>query len=598
MPVMAASADRVVAADPGSRATEATPWFAPAWQMLPLGKRRCLVRNPLNGAAIELSSGEYAVLSTCQGCQPLAEHELRAARELSAPLEHRPAFREVIERCARQGLLMALPDLVARFGPAQPVASPPPPIVVRTADRPQLLLRLLQGAATVQARTGCAYHWHVVDDSRHETSRQANRDAIARCHGLDVLHHDLAGQPSLEAELIQALPGLEAEIRLLLAAPEEGEATYGRPINYALLRFAGRRLFLVDDDVTIDPRRPALSSHGVEVSLAPEIAFWYESTEAALRDCPALEIDPFADHARWLGLPLAQAWRNAKELPGGLRVGDLPVHCGASFASDARVLFTRNQVLGDPGWDKFASSMLMLAPETRRWLAAQPDAARYALESQVHWRGRAALRIAPHQTLSTTTLTGVDNSVLMPPTERSGRDVDLLLGEVARCVHPSAWHVELPFALPHLRQARRAWLRPEQKLILPPSLLLVTRARALSPALRAEGAAERMHALAAGLLDLAAAGEARLRDLLEEQAIEHASRILFSIQEQLGDASLPAAWHATLQAWQRSPALGLDRESLRSCVVAPEVARAKVQGYARRLAAWPRIWNYCRERFA
>ena len=69
------------AADPGPapRLAAATPWFAPPLQMLPLAARRCLVRNPLNGAAIEMSSGEYAFLSACEGCLPLAAHEARAA---------------------------------------------------------------------------------------------------------------------------------------------------------------------------------------------------------------------------------------------------------------------------------------------------------------------------------------------------------------------------------------------------------------------------------------------------------------------------------------------------------------------------------------
>ena len=35
-----------------------TRWAAPQWTMLPLAPRRCLVRNPLNGASAELSSGE------------------------------------------------------------------------------------------------------------------------------------------------------------------------------------------------------------------------------------------------------------------------------------------------------------------------------------------------------------------------------------------------------------------------------------------------------------------------------------------------------------------------------------------------------------
>jgi len=588
-------------ADPGpaSRVTTATPWFVPPLQLLPLAARRCLVRNPLNGAAMELSSGEYAFLSACEGCLPLAGHEARAARQLSAPPEHRQAVRELLERCARQGLLMPLPDLVARFGPAQPVAPlPQPDIVIRTADRPRLLHRLLQGAVTLQSRAGCAYRWHVIDDSRHEENRRANRSVIEHCAALGAVHHDLSLPASLEAELQHGLPQLGEEIRRLIAAPRGDELTYGRPINYLLLRFAGRRLLMLDDDVTIDPRRPALSQAGVEVSLAPEVAYWYESADAALSACPALELDPFAAHARWLGLPLAQAWPQAEREPGGLRQVDVPPSCGASFAADARILFTRNQVLGDPGWAKFASALLVLAPETRRWLGANSHAARYPFESQIHWRGRVALRVAPHQTLSTTTLTGFDNSVLLPPTARSTRGEDVLLGAVARCVHPSGWQAELPFALPHLRDAPRDWLRPDGKLAFEPSLLLIRHAGALLPAIRADRAAARMRTLGAGLLDLATANDSKLRDMLEEQAIDYVAGIRFSIQEQLSDPSLPVAWQEIVQRWVDSPMFKLDRASLRASMPAPEAVRSEAQHYGRTLQAWPQLWDYCRERFA
>src|SRR5271167_1106567 len=209
--------------------------------MLPLSPQRCLVRNPLNGAAMELSAGEYAVLSACEGCHPLAAHEARAALQLGAPDAHRPAFRDLLERCTRAGLLIALPDLVMRFGRAQPIMPlPPPELVVRTADRPQLLLRLLRGAVALQAGSGCSYRWHVVDDSRLEESRRANRAAIEGCGALGAVHHDLSQPASLEAEIGRALPQLDAEIRLLLAPPRGDEMTYGRPINYLLLRFAGR----------------------------------------------------------------------------------------------------------------------------------------------------------------------------------------------------------------------------------------------------------------------------------------------------------------------------------------------------------------------
>ena len=118
-------------------------WLAPELQMRPLAARRCVVRNPSNGVTLELSAGEHAVLSACEEVGTLDEHTARAVRRLGAPPEHQGAIREFIERCARRGLLLSLPDLVARFGHAagEPLA-PFAGIVLRTADRPQVSLNL------------------------------------------------------------------------------------------------------------------------------------------------------------------------------------------------------------------------------------------------------------------------------------------------------------------------------------------------------------------------------------------------------------------------------------------------------------------------
>src|SRR6266516_2665026 len=248
------------AAGTAAAAAAPTRWAAPPWTMLPLAPRRCLVRNPLNGASAELSSGEYAVLSACDGCRTLDEHEARAAAQLAAPSEHRPAIREVLERCARSGLLMAVSELVGRFG--EPAASAPQGIaavVIRTADRPQLLARLLSSVVALEARTGSHRRWIVIDDSHDPGNERANRAALEACRTLDIEHVDRAASATLEQVLRSKFPDLASEIGWLLASGLPGETTTaGVPINHALLRLAGRAFVNIDDDAIIDPRRPAL----------------------------------------------------------------------------------------------------------------------------------------------------------------------------------------------------------------------------------------------------------------------------------------------------------------------------------------------------
>ncbi len=577
---------------------EAARWFVPAWQVLPIDPQRCLVRNPLNGAMVELSAGEYAVLSACDGCRTLREHEVRAGSQLGAPPEHRPAIRALLERCAHSGALSAVSDLAAGFGnPREEFDSPLAGIVVRTSDRPQLLLRLLTGGAQLQARSGVAYRWYIVDDSRQEESRRANRAAIAANAQLDATHMDLSVANSLEAELVAAFPQHSAEVRWLLGAARGGEVTYGRSQNYLLLRFAGRRLLMVDDDVMVAPRRPGLSRPGAEISVGPEGAIWYENFDAAFDACPELDLDPFAEHERWLGRPLADAWQRAARYPGGLSIGSLPADLGSSFAPGARVIFTRNHVLGDPGWSTFARQQIDVGPETRRWLASRPDAARYAFESQIHWRGPVSLRLAPHRTLSTTTVTGIDNTLLMPPTVRAARGSDTLLGDAARHIHPLGWMVDLPFALVHMRAARRQWLKPADTFVLPAIRLLRSQACVRAPSIDAEGAEQRTQTFGAILLDLAAADDSRLTRRLIEMTAEYAAGVRFSIREQLDDASLPASWKEVLSQWLVSPTFKLDPPSLRTRIASPQEVRFMAREYGRALQAWPDLWSYCRDRF-
>jgi hypothetical protein len=572
----------------------AAQWLVPELPMFPLAARRCIVRNPLTGSSLELSSGEYAVLSACDGCAPLAEHEARAARHLSAPPEHRSAIRELLERCARSGLLMPLADLVARFGAPQETAVPPfAGIAVRTCDRPGELRRVLASAIALQARTGARYPWHVVDDSQRAESRRANQELLRECGSLDASYHGASAVDALARELGAAHADLTGEIDALLHPAREHEVTYGRPLNFLALRFAGHRLLLIDDDMVLDPRRPPLSRPGIEAGAAREPAYWYETLDAAYAACPSLDTDPIEAHLRWLGLPLAQAWAQAER--AGLTIRGLDGGSAARFAPDARVTFTRTGLLGDPGWAAFSAQQVVLSEDTRQWLAANTDAVRYAFESQIQWRGRLGTGLVP-AVLPSSTLLGVDNSRLMPPTLRAAAGEDIVFAEAVDCIYPNGWTVNLPFALPHLRAQRRQWLTPRDTLVGDPARCLVFYARARAAAIAAEAPRERMQRLGAIFRDFGETSDAVLVAALEEQAAEYASGVRFAIQEQLDDAATPEAWKSALREWLASPVLRLDRESLRASIAPPAAVRALAREYARTLSAWPHLWSHCRER--
>src|SRR5208283_2885809 len=259
-------------------------------------------------------------------------------------------------------------------------------------------------------------------------------------------------------ELRAEFPHAEREIAWLLGAGSATEATYGRPLNHALLRFAGRAFISVDDDVILDARRPALREPGFAVGDDLDELLWYDHEEALWRDCPNLPLDPLAAHASWIGLPLAAAWARAEEEAGPL--ADMHFHAlqAERFAPEARVLFTHNHACGDPGSSVLPLQLLTLPQRSRQWLAANPQAAASAFAQRINWRGQTRLRLAPRRVLTLTTLAGIDNSQLMPPAARSHRSEDVLLGILAQLMHPRGWIVDLPFGLPHLRTPAKHWL--------------------------------------------------------------------------------------------------------------------------------------------
>lgn len=571
-------------------------WFAPAWTMLPIASRRCLVRNPQNGAALELASGEYAVLSTCEGCRPLAEHEARAAAQLSAPPEHRHAFRDVIERCARAGLLMPLSDLVSRFGsPRDAPRSLLGGIAVRTSDRPELLARLLESAAQLEGR-GAKRRWVVFDDSRDPENERANRATVDALRSLDIVHVGRAESAGLERELATEFPRAEREIAWLLGVGSVEEATYGRPLNHALLYFAGKAFVTVDDDVVIDPRRPALTDPGFAVSADADELFWYENNDALAAACPPLELDPVGEHASWLGLPLASAWRRAEREAGGLAAIDLRPPDIRRFAPDAAILFTHNHACGDPGSSRLPLQLLTLPKRSLQRLAADPYFAASAFSQRIDWRGQTRLRLAPERVLTFTTMAGIDNTVLMPPAARSERSEDVLLGIVAQWMHPSAWLVDLPFGLPHLRDPAKQWISATAPFMQEPLHVLYGWIDEHAPAIAAEDPEQRLAAIGSLLLDFSASSDAHLLELLRQHAAEAGSRTLFAISEQLDDAQLPAQWKDLLVPWLKSPAFAVDSASVDARVLTTARIRACAVAYGRAMLVWPQLWKFCRER--
>ncbi len=564
--------------------------------MLPLAARLCRVRNPLNGVVAELSADQYVILKACEGCKTLEEHGLGVRRKLGVPDHDWPTILQWLSEFVSSGLFVSLDDLVTRLGSdADWTPAPFAGVIIRTSDRPELLARVLKSAALLEQRNQSRYHFQVLDDSRNVANIAANRKTVAEC-GLDCVHHDLSQEHAIAAALRMDFPAATTELAWLFGKPDPGEATYGRPVNLALLMTAGRRVLMLDDDAVLDPRLPPARTSGLEVSSSSDELFCF-STQAELEDaCPAVAIDPIAAHLEALGATVGRLWHKHigdSQVPASI---ELSGEDASRFVQDARVLVTQNHAVGDPGSSLYPYHLLSLPVASREQLLSAPDRLSCAFRERHNWRGHARTRLTPNRPLTFTTLAGLDNSALLPPTVRSHRNEDLLLGDIIRYLHPGAWSFDLPWGLPHRRQPAKHWLDPSISFPQEPVHFVMDYLEQRAPSIVSEAPADRMRALAAALLDLSDSTNHHVAGLLEQQAADTASRGRYAIQGQLDDPSIPAPWKQLLPQWLSSPTLSMSPDTLRSRLASPELVRGMAEHYGRALAVWPDIWEWASAR--
>jgi hypothetical protein len=191
-------------------------WLAPAWTMLPLARRLCRVRNPINEVVAQLTSDQFAVLTACEGCKTIDEHGAGVRQKLGVPDHDWPVIREWLGKFATLGLLVSLGELIKRLDPTSDrLPAPFAGVFIRTRDRPPLLKRALGSAAAIEQHNAARHRYHVLDDSRDPDAIARNRDAVAGS-GLDIAHHVLSDEHALVRALLSEFPSARDAIRWLL----------------------------------------------------------------------------------------------------------------------------------------------------------------------------------------------------------------------------------------------------------------------------------------------------------------------------------------------------------------------------------------------
>ena len=575
-------------------------WLLAPRSMLPISERQCLVRSRVTSAVAVLTSEIYGLLAYCDGCKPLVEHANAIVAAIPGLAGQHAAVLSALDAMCASGLFLREDALLNRLaGPASD-AEPGPlwGVVIRTCDRPDLLQRLVQSLADNERTYGNRYRYHVLDDSRDGAHRLRNRQFASTQTALSLDYHDLAGEVPLRAALDAQFPRLRTEIAWLLGStPDPKVATYGRPLNFALLLAAGERFVTIDDDVMLDARSAPRFRDGLEMSCDRDDWDFFSSDAQIAATTERAGIDPIAAHAQWLGRKVASVVAAQLPMPTdwarGLRSDDL-----LRVTADSTVLFTQNGVYGDPGSSLYPLHLFELDAEANARFTQDSEQYSRNLRTRHNWRGRSRLRIAPHRLLTLTTLSGFDNRALLPPTIPSLRNEDLLMGKVAQLAYPHSVMLDFPWALLHFRVPPKQWNALDDALPFRQDLphFILEEVESAATRCMAESPHARLRMLAATLRDLADAPDALLRERLEHQLLDTRARHRFALERQLGSKrAAPPYWRNDVEALLKHRSLSMTAADVADALASVDDVRTMLANYARALDAWVDIWNYCRQ---
>lgn len=590
---------------PDPRVEEDRYLAAPA-RIYPLDKEKVLLVRTQPERRIVVTRDVLRILDLCTEFRTLAEHREWILVNTPA-LDGKPdELTGVLRHLLRHGFFISAKDWVS--GLVVPAAVPETglveALVIRTCDRPQALKRLLGDLLQAKHKNhwdGCRFI--VVDDSRQEEHLQENGRLIAAVRqegGLRLEHHDRGIQASWWAALRRELPACEAAIDFVSPTSESPWSTHGRPLLYALLIAAGRRLILVDDDIRYGALAPPLAiSETSEISSRSRTArFFGQRGEGG--QVAELPLDPLVEHSRLLGLTLAQAQIATGRPLSFKRVSVLQgVNIGV-VGPESRVLLTSASTYGDPGTANNDWIFGLDVAGRASLTASAEDFAANKLSRNL-WLGRQCQHFSLCFNFMTTGFAGLDNRVLLPPPLPLFRNEDYLFGEMVQFLHPGSLLSEFPWAVRHAPVETREWptLQPERLGVKGVARYIADFIAQQTGLCHGREAGSRLEFAAHLLFSLANMSHDELRAQVEDSRLQVLSGEILSLQSLLErETAAPDYWRRTieqrLQLNQQSlakpsPALFFELAALGDAVAQGQEFLRIVHSYAELCRDWSQM---------
>jgi hypothetical protein len=569
--------------------------------VVPLPTGGVLLVNNRKPRQIAVSDDVAAALQHCRHFQTLEDHAQSLVRRIPELDGKTLGVLRVLDQMREAGVMVEAGELTAGFNldTAAEITPAPSRAFINTCDRPEALQRLLSTLAD-DVDLDLHERFYVIDDSRHSGNAAKNRalvDAFNRRHVASINYFGLPEREQLVRGLIRELPEYAGEIRFLLDQHQWGDLkTYSIPRSLCQLLASDRRVLMIDDDVLLHAYEPPRSESGVAFMENEGEALFYPSNEAWLSVSKRRHEDPLAGHLRCLGRNVLDTLKElGMEDTAAIQLAGSEARLLRGLDNTSRVLLTQCGTYGDPGTANM-SWALLLKGDTRQSLLAAPGGVRRALRNRICWLGWSRARLSRRGSMSG--VTGLENTVFVPPYMPAGRGGDGLFGSMVEFLYPRSLALDYNWAVPHLpiekREGRFEWqgdsgdinlLRNHIGKQLPPDTIGLPE--------------QRLTSLVQVMRDLGGMSDeglgAAFRTELAEQQVASASQVMEQLREMSADHS---EWRQLLEARQKKIFQSLSRKEV--TVTAKDypdlkesalfdLVRNLTARFADAVEAWPRI---------
>lgn len=419
-------------------------------ELIGVDAQKMLVINRVNGKQQFIAPPVVDALKTCTSFDTIENHTRRLCTTRPELRGQEAGVASTLKQLADSGFLLMGEDIRKRLTDAPARQLAPSRVFIITCDRPAAVERLLESmlrSGNLSRHDGL----YLVDDSREEKNRSANRDLVDTFNmrsAKDMQYFGADEQRKLQDKLIAALPQHEQGIRFLID-PEQwtGYKTYGRSRTLALLLSVGYRAVVLDDDVTCQAVLPPIQDEGVSFTGQRQAAFYPDRETLIAQGVPA-DFDPLSGHLQCLGQSLGYS---LSELAVGELDSQWLQNTNAAMLNvldpNSPVLVTQCGAWGDPGTGG-AHWALNLDERSIERLVSAPHGMVNAVENRCNWLG--CTRPTLHKMAFMSQMTGIDNSHLLPPYFPAFRGEDLLFGTMIETMYHHGAVLEYGWCVPHL----------------------------------------------------------------------------------------------------------------------------------------------------